>query len=107
MLKLEFKDNMKNHLDTFHASAQFALAEACSGFSLQRHFPNLADTVVPILRRSEATFLKPAKTDIYAKCIVDKEEKEKFEQRLSRKGPHLLPLLLRSLTRKARLPWLG
>ena len=40
VLSLRFKDNMKNHLGTFHASAQFALAEACSGLSLQKHFPH-------------------------------------------------------------------
>jgi acyl-coenzyme A thioesterase PaaI-like protein len=39
-LYIEFKDNLKNHLGTFHAGAQFALAEACSGLSLQKHFPD-------------------------------------------------------------------
>ena len=47
LLELGFRDNMKNHLGTFHASAQFALAEACSGLSLQKHFPYLVSSVVP------------------------------------------------------------
>ncbi len=48
VLQLRFKDNNKNHLGTFHASAQFALAEAASGFSLQRYFSHLADSAVPL-----------------------------------------------------------
>ncbi|MGV1097830.1 YiiD C-terminal domain-containing protein [Thiovibrio sp. JS02] len=83
---LGFKDNMKNHLDTFHASAQFALAEACSGLSLQKHFPHLADSVVPVLRKSEIKFKKPAQSDIYAKANIDREEKDKFAQVFEKKG---------------------
>ncbi len=60
ILELAFNDNMKNHIGTFHASAQFALAEACSGLALQNEFPDLANSVVPILRKSEIKFKKPA-----------------------------------------------
>jgi len=31
LLELKDDENLKNHLGTVHASAQFALAEACSG----------------------------------------------------------------------------
>lgn len=86
VLELGFKDNMKNHLGTFHASAQFALAEACSGLSLQKHFPHLANSVVPVLRKSDIKFKKPAQSDIHAKANIDSEEKEKFEQQFEKKG---------------------
>lgn len=86
VLELGFKDNMKNHLGTFHASAQFALAEACSGLSLQKHFPYLANSVVPVLRKSDIKFKKPAQSDIHAKASIGTEEKGKFEQQLERKG---------------------
>ncbi|WP_319588418.1 YiiD C-terminal domain-containing protein [uncultured Desulfobulbus sp.] len=85
-LALRFKDHMKNHLGTFHASAQFALAEACSGCSLQQHFPHLANVVVPVLRKSEIKFKKPAESDIHAEAGIDTETKEQFEQHLAKKG---------------------
>ena len=86
VLKLQFKSNMENHLGTFHASAQYALAEACSGLSLQKHFPHLAESVVPVLRKSDIKFKQPAKSDIQAKSNLAIEEKERFEQQLEKKG---------------------
>jgi acyl-coenzyme A thioesterase PaaI-like protein len=85
-LCLAFKDNLKNHLGTFHASAQFALAEACSGLSLQKHFPHLENSVVPVLRKSEVKFKKPALSNILAKSVIDQDHKKKFEQQLERKN---------------------
>ena len=83
---LKLSDTMKNHLGTFHASAQFALAEACSGASLQMQFPHLEHLVVPILRKSEIKYKKPAQTDIHAKAHIAPEERENFEQQLEKKG---------------------
>ncbi len=85
-LVLEFKSNMKNHLGTFHASAQFALAEACSGLSLQKHFPHLVESVVPVLRKSEVKFKQPAQSNILAKSNLATEEKDRFEKQLDKKG---------------------
>jgi acyl-coenzyme A thioesterase PaaI-like protein len=86
VLELGFNDNMKNHLGTFHASAQFALAEACSGLSLQRHFPHLENSVAPILRKSEIKFKNPAQSGIYARAHIDVEKKERFKQQFEKKG---------------------
>jgi acyl-coenzyme A thioesterase PaaI-like protein len=86
VLVLEFKDIMKNHVGTFHASAQFALAEACSGFALQKHFPHLANAVVPVLRKSDIKFRKPAQSDIQAKASITTETKERFEEQFAQKG---------------------
>ena len=85
-LALRFKSNMKNHLGTFHASEQFALAEACSGLSLQKNFPHLAESVVPALRKSDIKFKQPAQSDIQATSSLEVGEKEKFEQQLEKKG---------------------
>jgi acyl-coenzyme A thioesterase PaaI-like protein len=85
-LQLGFKDNLKNHLGTFHASAQFALAEACSGLTLLKHFPHLVDSVVPVLRRSEVKFKKPAQSDLQARAKIIPETKEKFELQFEKKG---------------------
>ncbi len=85
-LELRLRDNMKNHLGTFHASAQFALAEAGSGLSLQRYFPQLEGSVLPVLRKAEIKFKKPAQSDIQAKATLTVEKKEKFEHQFKEKG---------------------
>ncbi|MDH4333154.1 MAG: DUF4442 domain-containing protein [Desulfobulbaceae bacterium] len=86
VLELGFKDTMKNHLGTFHASAQFALAEACSGLSLQKNFPHLANSVVPVLRKSDTKFKKPALSGIQAKARITTETKKSFEEQFEKKG---------------------
>lgn len=89
-LELAFTDHLQNHLGTMHASAQFALAEACSGLALQRHFPHLADSVVPVLRKSELKFKRPAQSTIRATAHLDAATKAEFEQQLARKGRALI-----------------
>jgi len=85
-LELEFKDNLQNHLGTFHAGAQFALAEACSGLSLLKQFPDLENKVVPVLRKSEIKFKNPAQSNIQAKATISSETKDKFNRQLTKKG---------------------
>ncbi|WP_028581450.1 YiiD C-terminal domain-containing protein [Desulfogranum japonicum] len=86
VLELEFSDNMKNHLGTFHASAQFALAEACSGLALQNHYSDLANSVVPVLRKSETKFKRPASSNIKAEATICDETKTKFKIQFDKKG---------------------
>ncbi len=86
MLELVFNDNMRNHIGTFHASAQFALAEACSGFALQKQFSYLADSAVPVLRKSETKFRKPATSNLRAKAQISGEVENKFKQQFEKKG---------------------
>jgi hypothetical protein len=49
-----------NHVDTVHASVQFALAEASSGEFLLRHLGEAQSHVFAVLRTSEVKFRKPA-----------------------------------------------
>lgn len=86
VLELGFADNKKNHLGTFHAGAQFALAEACSGLALQNNFPHLAHSVIPVLRKSEIKFKKPAQSTLQARARIATETKVTFEQQLEKKG---------------------
>src|SRR6266849_9241306 len=59
LLRLPSGDQYLNHLGTVHASAQLALAEASSGEFLLRHFGS-AQGILPVVRRLEAKFRKPA-----------------------------------------------
>ena len=86
VLGLDFKDNLKNHIGTFHASAQFALAEACSGLALQKLFPHLANTVIPVLRKSDTKFKKPAQSNIVGRAIIAEEVVDKFNLQFEKKG---------------------
>ena len=86
VLELCFKNNLENHIGTFHASAQFALAEACSGLALQNSFPHLANSVVPVLRKSDTKFKKPALSKIVGKATIVEEAANKFNQQLENKG---------------------
>ena len=52
-LGLQFSERVFNHLQTIHASAQFALAETASGEALLALFPDLVDKVIPVLRDSQ------------------------------------------------------
>lgn len=60
LLRLPAGDHYFNHLGTVHASAQLALAEASSGEFLMRAMGAM-DGVVPVVRRLEAKFRRPAK----------------------------------------------
>jgi acyl-coenzyme A thioesterase PaaI-like protein len=107
VLELGFRDNMKNHLGTFHASAQFALAEACSGLSLLRQFSHLADSVVPVLRRSEIKFKKPAESDIRAKASITTETKRKAEEQLEKKGRTVITVPVEVIDKKGAITMTG
>jgi len=85
-LKLEFKGDIKNHINTIYAGAVFSLAEASSGELLQKRFPHLVDKVVPVLRGSEIKFKKTATSDISASSSVSDECFYKFNDQFSRKG---------------------
>ena len=59
LLELPAGEQYLNHIGTVHASAQLALAEACSGEFLLQNLSGNQD-IVPVVRRVEAKFKKPA-----------------------------------------------
>jgi len=85
-LKLEPTDIVQNHIQSIHASAQFALAETQSGLFLQLTFPELVGKVVGLLRRSTVKYKNPAITTIYAIVSINEEEKNKFLTQIECKG---------------------
>ncbi|MBI5381782.1 MAG: YiiD C-terminal domain-containing protein [Opitutae bacterium] len=81
-----------NHLGTVHASALFALAEAASGDCLAREFSDLGIAVIPVVRRVEAKFRKPAVGAIFAQASITAEKKAEFVATLTGKGRALLEI---------------
>lgn len=85
-LFLNFKDDIKNHIETIHASAQFTLAETQSGLYLQTLFPDLEGKVVPVLRDAQIKYKKPALEKIFAYASCTDESINKFKEQFDKKG---------------------
>src|SRR5262245_52908207 len=80
-----------NHLGTVHASALLAVAEAGSGAFLVRQLGSGAG-FVPVVRRLEAWFRKPAHGRVSARCAVPAEEVERWSAELAARGRVFAPV---------------
>jgi acyl-coenzyme A thioesterase PaaI-like protein len=80
-------DNMQysNHLGTVHGSALLAVAEAGSGAYLSQHFANQTG-VIPVVRKLEAKFRKPASGQVSARCKVAADELVRWSTELTSRG---------------------
>jgi acyl-coenzyme A thioesterase PaaI-like protein len=78
-----------NHLNTVHAGALLAVAEAGSGAFLLK---NLGDGTgyLPVVRRMDSKFKKPAKGRISARASVLPDQLERVKTDLSAKGRALI-----------------
>jgi acyl-coenzyme A thioesterase PaaI-like protein len=81
-----------NHLGTVAAAAQFSLAEFASGQWLLNAFPDIAPNVIPMLRKSEVKFKKPAHGKIRAKAHVDEITQQTFIQELNQYNRALIKI---------------
>lgn len=89
-LTLPFNETVINHIQTIHASALYALAEAASGELLQNLFPDLVGKVLPVVRDAQIKYKRPATKPITAYPRVDEEAIEKFTGQLERKGRSII-----------------
>src|SRR4029077_10163539 len=80
-----------NHLGTVHASAQLALAEASSGEFLLRHFGS-TDGIVPVVRRLEAKFRKPANGTVTSIASATPESLAQLDAELASRGRSLIAI---------------
>jgi acyl-coenzyme A thioesterase PaaI-like protein len=85
LLRLPSGDQYLNHLGTVHASAQLALAEASSGEFLLRHFGS-TEGIVPVVRRLEAKFHKPANGAVTSTATAAPTALEQLDAELASKG---------------------
>lgn len=86
LLALPADDRYTNHLGTVHASALLSLAEASSGEFMLREFSSLGFDVLPVVRRLEAKFRKPAMSAVYASVTADQEKRGEFIATLATRG---------------------
>ena len=79
-----------NHVGTVHASALFGLAEASSGQFISDHLEVSEERIVPILRRAEIKYRKPAEGYLYTKGVYKEEVWKLFHESFEKKGRALL-----------------
>lgn len=89
LLRLPAGHRYLNHLGTVHASALLALAEASSGEFLLRHF-GTSQGVVPVVRRLEAKFRKPAHGPTVSSASAAPGALEQLDAALAAKGRALI-----------------
>ena len=110
-LSLAYKNDVLNHVNTIHASAQFTLAETDSGLYLQKLFPELEGKVIPLLRDATIKYKKPAQEKIIAYSNVDEENLIKFREQFAKKGRGSIEVSVQvkdindTLTAQARFTW--
>lgn len=91
LLRLPPGGQYLNHLGTVHASALLALAEASSGEFLLRHFGSGAG-LVPVVRRVEAKFRKPAHGAVTSSASATPADLSQLEASLANKGRGLISI---------------
>ena len=74
-----------NHLGTVHASALLAVAEAGAGAFLARHMGDPAG-FVPVVRRLDARFRRPASGRVSARAAIDPAEVTRWAAELAARG---------------------
>lgn len=89
-LSLPAHSKYGNHLGSVHAGALLTLAEAASGDLLLREFGGIGFPVVPVVRRMESKFRKPAQGSIHAVATLAAEAKAEFLTSLTAKGRALV-----------------
>ena len=90
LLSLPAKMEYENHIQTVHASALFALAEASSGLFLLNEFAGL-ENVIPVVRNVEIKYKKPARGTILSTASLATDKTEVLES-LQRKRRVLVPV---------------
>ena len=71
LLQLDDKKEYTNHLETVHAAALFALAEGSGAQLLLKSFPEeIIENVIPVLRKVDVSYKKPAKGIIRSKAFL-------------------------------------
>jgi acyl-coenzyme A thioesterase PaaI-like protein len=83
-----------NHVGTILGSAQFALAEACSGEFLLRHLDEAQSQVFAVLCTSEVKFRKPAHGTLRASARFADGAADSLSTELTSRGRALASVLV-------------
>lgn len=93
LLSLPAGGQYLNHLGTVHASALLALAEASSGEWLLQNLKGM-EGIIPVVRRLESKFRKPADGGVRSTVRMKPEEIVALKDMLEIKGRALIEILV-------------
>lgn len=83
LLQLDAKPEYTNHLGTVHAAALFTLAEGSAAQFLLQSFPvNIIDNVIPVVRKVDVSYKKPAKGIIVSQAQLKNSSIEEITELL-------------------------
>lgn len=95
LLQLDNRKEYTNHLDTVHAAALFALAEGSGAQLLLKAFPEeIIDNVIPVLRKVDVSYKKPATGVIKSKAILKNDTIEYITLELQTKKRVLITTMV-------------
>lgn len=95
LLQLDNRKEYTNHLDTVHAAALFALAEGSGAQLLLKAFPEeIIDNVIPVLRKVDVSYKKPAIGIIKSKAILKENTIENISAELQAKKRVLITTMV-------------
>jgi acyl-coenzyme A thioesterase PaaI-like protein len=90
LMALPARREYENHVQTVHASALFALAEASSGLCLLHEFSDLTNTV-PVVRNVAVKYKKPGRGMIRSKASLNVDQSA-VRETLKTKHRALIPV---------------
>ena len=79
-----------NHIGTIHACVQLTLAEASSGEFLSQEFNEMRSVLVPVVRKTEAKYHRPANGTLFSKAAFESTNKSYILKELFNKKRALL-----------------
>ncbi len=86
LLMLTDSKKYTNHLETVHASALFALAEASAGQFLLSNFPKSEMNITPVVRQVNVKYKKPAIGHVYSRVTMENNVVEHVMTELKSRG---------------------
>ncbi|TGL60558.1 YiiD C-terminal domain-containing protein [Leptospira sarikeiensis] len=86
LLVMEDKPIYKNHVGSGHAAALFALAEGSGGEYLLSRVSSLPFEIIPVVRKSEVKYKKPAQGRVVSRGVINDQEWATFMAQLEKKG---------------------
>ena len=86
ILEMGYDKKLSNHLGTLHAGALFTLAEAASGAFLLEQFQNTDLDIVPVVRKGENKYSRPAESTVYASADYAEQSADAVYSALKERG---------------------
>lgn len=86
------KPEFLNHLQTIHACAQLALAEASSGEYLLQQFRELESQVIPVIRKTEVKYHRPANGRLFSRAFFPSSTKAEMLEEFLKRSRIIIPI---------------